>query len=71
MYMITNMVALLLVFLVGTFNSEVMNLFNTVDRVDIETIKNLMYAENVLYLVYIVIFYVVGKRIFEKGVNVD
>ncbi len=71
MYMITNMVALLLVFLVGTFNSEFMNLFNTVDRVDIETIKNLMYAENVLYLVYIVIFYVVGKRIFEKGVNVD
>ncbi len=71
MYMITNMVALLLVFLVGTFNSEVMNLFNTVDRVDIETIKNLMYAENVLYLVYILIFYVVGKRIFEKGVNVD
>ena len=71
MYMITNMVALLLVFLVGTFNSEVMNLFNTVDRVDIETIKNLMYAENVLYLVYIVVFYFIGKKMFEKGVNVD
>ena len=71
MYMITNMVALLLVFLVGTFNSEVMNLFNTVDRVDIETIKNLMDAENVLYLVYIVVFYFIGKKMFEKGVNVD
>lgn len=71
MYMITNIVALILVYIVGAFNPEIMNLFNTVDKVKFETIKGITYAGNALYLVYIVIFYFIGKKQFEKGVNVD
>ena len=71
MYMVTNIITLVLVFLFGAFNPEIMNLLKTVDTVNVETIKMIMYAANVLYLIYIVIYYIIGKKQFEKGVNVD
>ena len=71
MYMVTQVITLILVFLFGTFNPEIMNLLKTVDTVNVETIKMIMYAANGLYLAYIVIYYIIGKKQFEKGVNVD
>ena len=71
MYMVTQVVTLILVVLFGVFNPEIMNLINTVNTIDVEIIKTIMYAANILYLIYIIIYYIIGKKQFNKGVNVD
>jgi hypothetical protein len=48
-----------------------MNLFNTVGTVDAGTIKTVMYAGVLIYTIYIGIYYIVGRKQFEDGVNVD
>lgn len=69
--MITQCVSLLCVYIFGLFNPEVMNLINTTDMVNVEIIKTIMYLAIALYIVYLVFYYVLGKRKFENGVNVD
>lgn len=71
LYMITQMVTLILVFLVGLFNPSIMNLVNTVDVIDVDIIRYLMYMAMFIYVVYIIFYYVLGKKQFQKGVNVD
>lgn len=71
MYMIIQVVTLILVFLFGILNPEIMNLLKTVNTVDVQTINIIMNVSKMLYLVYIVIYYIIGKKQFEKGVNVD
>ena len=55
----------------GLFNIEVMNLINTTDIIDVEAVKNVMYIGIVIYVVYTVILYHLGKRNLNKGVNVE
>lgn len=69
-YTITQVVTLALVFIFGLFNSNVMNLINTTEMISIDAIKLIMFAAIGLYAVYIVFYYVLGKKVFEKGVNV-
>lgn len=55
----------------GLFNSGVMNLLNTTDIVNIDAIKNVMYAGIGIYVIYAIVFYFMGQRWLEKGVNVE
>ena len=71
MYMVTQVVSVILVALFALFNPNIMNLLNTVDIVPIDVIKSLMYGANILYLIYVIVYYFIGKKLFEKGVNVD
>ena len=50
---------------------DIMNLLNTTSMINVEAIKSIMYAGIVIYICYITIYYLIGKRQFEKGVNVD
>lgn len=70
-YLFTNALIILGLFIGGLFNSNLMNLFKTIDVVNIRLIKNIMYGAMVVYLLIIVIFYIVNISIFKKGVNVD
>ena len=56
---------------VGVFNENIMNLIKTMDRVDVEAIKFIMIVAIVIYVVYNIAYYLIGKRQLEKGVNVD
>jgi len=70
-YMIPQIITIAIIFVLGLFNKDIMNLFNTTDMINVEAIKSIMYAGIVIYLCYIEIYYLIGKRQFEKGVNVD
>lgn len=71
MYMVTQAIGILLVVLFGVFNPDIMNLLNTVEAVDINVIKLILYGGIILYLIYVIVYYMIGKKQFEKGVNVE
>ena len=70
-YMSTQVLTIVLLFIIGLFNPDIMNLFNTTEMINIDIIKTIMYIGIVIYSVYIIAYYIIGKKLFEKGVNVD
>lgn len=70
-YMIPQVFTLLIMFIIGLFNTDIMNLFNTTDMLNMEVVKSIMYIGIAVYMCYIIICYLIGKRQLEKGVNVD
>ena len=71
LYMITQVLTLGIIFVIGLFNSNVMNLINTTDIVNIDTIKSVMYMGIGIYAVYIIFYYIFGNMQLKKGVNID
>lgn len=71
LYLLTQIVTLAIIGIFGLFNSNVMNLINTTDIINVDTIKLIMIAGIGIYTVYILFYYWLGKKTFEKGVNVE
>ena len=71
LYMITQVLTLGVIFVIGLFNPNVMNLINTTDIINIDAIKSVMYMGIGIYLVYIIFYYILGYIQLKKGVNVD
>lgn len=71
LYMFTQSITLGLILVSGLVNPDIMNLISTTDIIDIDTIKSLMYTGSGIYAVYIIFYYVFGKKQLEKGVNVE
>lgn len=59
------------IFLMGLINSDVMNLFTSMDGIGIESLKVVLYTGIVCYIFEIIICYFWGKKQFQKGVNVE
>ena len=70
-YMIPSAFTLVVIFIIGLFNPEVMNLFNTVEILDVNAIKTVLYGGIVMYTIYIILYYFIGRLQFKKGVNVE
>lgn len=70
-YTLPQIATLGILFIIGLFNANIMNLFNTTNVLDINTIKFVMYAVMTIYICCIGVYYIFGKKQFEKGVNVD
>ena len=70
-YMITQVFALLLIFIVALFNSDLMNLFFTNEIVNIDMIKFIIYLAIIIYTITLFIGYFFNLKLFKKGVNVD
>ena len=70
-YMGFQCITLLMLFIASLFNSDIMNLFVTNGTVSFSVIKTIMYVSVIIYVLYIIICYIINKKIFEKGVNVD
>ena len=71
LYTITQVVTLGVIGIVGLVDSSIMNLINTTDIIDINAVKNVIYLAIGIYAVYVIFYYVFGKKQFEKGVNVE
>ena len=71
LYIVTQDITLILIYILGIFNPNIMNLINTTDIINIEAIKCVMFAGIGIYVVYILFYYMLGKVQLEKGVNVD
>ena len=70
-YMILNAISVGGVIIVGLMNESVMNLINTKEAIGIDAIKLIIALGMIVYGVYDVIFYLIGKWQLNKGVNVD
>ena len=71
LYLLTQVITIVIIFVFGLFNSNIMNLLNTTEIVDIKAIKSLMYMSIATYIIYILFYYVLGEKQIKKGVNVD
>ena len=71
LYFVTSSLTLGIIYIVGLFNSNVMNVINTTEIVNFEAIKSIMWIGIGIYLLYNIIYYIVGRVQFNKGVNVD
>ena len=71
LYLVFQGLTLGLIAVLGLFNSDIMNLINTTDIVNVEAIKSVMYVGIGIYVVYSIILYYLGKRHLNKGVNVE
>ncbi len=68
--MIFNVLLLLIVYLLGTFNTDIMAIFSH-ESIKIETIKILLNVIMIDYVIYLIILYLFGIKEFKKGVNVE
>jgi len=71
MYMMAQVVSIIFVLVLGLLNSDFMNLINTTEAINVETIKALMYGAIGLYAVYLIFYYMLSKMQFAKGVNIE
>lgn len=70
-YLGTQMVAILGVFIVALFNDKLMNLFHTMEAIDVPTIKVCILIAVIVYTLNIVALYILNQIQFNKGVNVE
>lgn len=71
LYFMAQALTLLIIYIIGLFNSNIMNLFITSSTINVNIIKQIMVFGIILYLVYNLILYFSSKKLFTKGVNVD
>ena len=71
LYYLTSIITIVLIVLIGLFNKDVMNLVVTKDSINITTLKNILLFGVCTYVLYNIIYYLIGKKQLEKGVNVD
>ena len=70
-YMVTQIFALVVIFIVALFNKDIMNLFFTNEIINVDMIKVIIYLAIFIYTLTLIIGYVVNIKLFKKGVNVD
>ena len=69
-YMILSIISLVVLYIVGLFNSDIMSVFNNI-AVSSNAMKITMIIGICIYAVYIFAIYFTGKKILNNGVNVD
>ena len=70
-YMATQTFAMIVLFISALFNDGIMNLFHTVDVIDIDLFKTIIWISSFVYIVSIVVIYFVNIKLLKQGVNVD
>jgi len=70
-YMATQVFVLIIMFITGLFNKDIMNLFFTNEIVNIDMVKIIIYMASTIYTITLFILYFVNLKLFKKGVNVD
>lgn len=70
-YLLTQIFTILVVFVTALFNKDLMNLFYTMNSLNIDTIKLCIYLAMIIYTLNVFILYFVNSKLFSKGVDVD
>ena len=70
-YMLTQGLSLLIIFIVGIINKDVMNLFITDGMINLNIVKLIMLFAIILYGIYIFAYYLIGLKLFEKGLDIE
>ena len=69
-YMILAFISLVILYVVGIFNSDIMSVFTNME-VSSNAIKSIMVVGIFIYAIYNFVLYFVGNKILSKGVNID
>lgn len=69
-YMAFSLITLVIIFVAGLLNSNIMTLFNSVE-VSSSALKGMMLIGILVYTVYNLVICFVGNKLLNKGVNVD
>ena len=70
MYIFTQLITIGLIYIIGLFSKDIMNIITT-NIVSIKGIKNILVGGIVMYIIYNIIYYFIGKWQLEKGINID
>jgi len=70
-YMVIQIFALLVIFVVGLFNKDIMNLFVTNQVINMDMVKVIIYMATSIYIVTLIAGYFINLKLFKRGVNVD
>ena len=70
-YLLTQVFTIFMVFIVAIFNKDLMNLFYTMNALNISTIKLCIYLAIAIYTVNVFILSIINLKLFKKGVNVE
>lgn len=70
-YLVAQSIVLFLVFIVGLFNSSIMDLFKSTILLDTSAFKILVILSITIYLIIIFIMSIICKKVFNKGVNIE
>jgi len=71
LYLIASATSLLIIFLIGLVNENVMTLFNSMANLSIDAVKLVLIGGMIMYTFYIVLYYFIGLKLLKKGVNVE
>ena len=72
LYYIMQVIILGIIYIIGYFNTDIGVLFKeATSTIMNSSFESLIISVNILYLIFIIIMYFVGKKVFNKGVNVD
>lgn len=71
LYIITQTLTLLIIFLIGITNKDIMNLFITNEIVNIDVIKIVMFTGIFIYVIYISAYYLLDTKLLKHGIDVD
>ncbi len=61
---------LVIIFVIGLFNKEIMDLFKT-NNITPNLLKQILSLSTIIYIIYNIILYIIGNNTFKKGVNID
>ena len=70
-YLIAQSIVLLLVFIVGLFDKSIMGLFKNAIAINVGAYKTLMILAIIIYLIIIFVMSLMGRRLLNKGVNIE
>lgn len=70
LYIASSLFMLLIVYISGLFNTDIMNLFTSVNM-SFGVFKSLIFIVMIVYIILIVFEYIIGLKEINKGVNID
>lgn len=70
-YMLGQIAVLITVFIIGLLNADIMQLFKTNTMPNVETVKTIIYIAIGVYTLLTLVYFIVNKKLLNKGVNVD
>lgn len=69
-YFLMQALILIIIFIVGLFNQQIMDLFKT-NNMTPKMLKQILSLSTIIYIIYNIILYIIGNNTFKKGVNID
>lgn len=62
---------IILIYITGFFNQDIMQLFKSTVEINASTVKLVIVGGILMYVIYDILYCILGNKILKKGVNID